>query len=109
MDKTDKMDRLLMFMKWGKKVVLAVEIIFGFLFFGSLILTIIQFSWANVIATISILLGFVLSVLLDGLQRIENTFVGKVLNDLSKSDVDTHQTGLFEGYEGILLKSQPKE
>lgn len=96
-------------MKRMKKWILVVEFCFGSLLLGSIILTCIEFNWANLIASISILLGFILSLLLDGLQKQENTLVGKVLNDVSKSDVDTHQTGLFEGYEEILRKSQPEE
>lgn len=68
-------------MKMRKKVIQAVEISFVILLIGSLILTVIEFSWANVIATISILLGFLLSWLMDKHQNDINKIVKSELKE----------------------------
>lgn len=78
----ERIEKLQKSMKSRKKLIRVVEICFGILFIGSLILTVIQFSWSNVIATFSILLGFVLSFLLDVQQKHENEYLFTVLSEL---------------------------
>ncbi len=77
----DNMDVIKKSMKRRKKVIQAVEIGFGIILICSIILTIIQFNWANLIATISILLGFLLSWLLDTHQNDVNEIIKSKLQE----------------------------
>lgn len=94
---------------WIIKTTKMVIVIFAILLICSLALTIFDFSWANLISTVSILLGLALSVLLDLQQKQINKQLNKDINEqkedledfknepLVRSSIEDHSINLYLG------------
>ncbi len=92
-----------------KRFTVGVIIVFAILLVCSIILTIIDFTLANLISTISILLGLALSVLLDLQQKQINKQLNEDIKEqkedlddfknepLVRSAIDEHSIKLYLG------------